>query len=363
MHSTPQPLPHAAITGWGKCVPPSSLSNDELAEIMDTTDEWIFSRTGIRSRRISHVQTSGLASVAAARALAAAGCEGREIDLIIMATTSPDTLIPNIASTVQAEVGASCGAFDLNAACSGFLYGVGLASSLIRSGQHGKVLVVGAERLSYYIDWSRRETAVLFGDAAGAVVVEASAQPGGVIDYLLHNDPDGRDHLNSTFGTAMNRFDPASLDYHIHLDGSEVFKRAVNGMKMLCGQLLERQGIRAEDVNLVIPHQANARIISALAARLKVPEEKVFVNIDKYGNTSAATIPVALCEALETGRLKAGDLVLSCAFGAGLTSAATLIRWGDRTEPLALSDSALPECTATGRELVQRAVNHFCNRQ
>ena len=243
---------------------------------------------------------------------------------------------------------------------SGFLYGVGLASSLIRSGQQRKVLVVGAERLSYYIDWSRRETAVLFGDGAGAVVVEASDQPGGVIDYALNNDPDGRGNLHAAFGTAMDRFDPASLDYYIHLDGSEVFKRAVNGMKGLCERVLESQGMSAAEVDLVIPHQANARIISALSARMKLPEEKVFVNIAKYGNTSAATIPIALCEALEAGRLKAGDLVLSCAFGAGLTSAATLIRWGERTEPLTRSDAELPPCTETGRELVQRAIDHFC---
>lgn len=353
-------MPNAAITGWGRCVPPATLSNDELADIMDTTDEWIFSRTGIRSRHISHVQTSALASVAARRALAAAACEGGELDLIIMATTTPDTLIPNIASTVQAEVGARCGAFDLNAACSGFLYGVGLADSLIRSGQQQKILVVGAERLSYYIDWSRRETAVLFGDGAGAVVVEASDQDGGVIDYALNNDPDGRENLHSSFGTAMDRFDPASLDYYIHLDGTEVFKKAVTGMQDLCEQLLDRQGIGPEAVDLVIPHQANARIISALRNRMKLPEEKVFVNIAEYGNTSAATIPIALCEALETGRLKAGNLILSCAFGAGLTSAAALIRWGERTGPLSLSDAELPPCNATGRELVARAVAHFC---
>ncbi len=353
---------NAAITGWGKCVPPAKLSNDEIAGIMDTSDEWIFSRTGIRSRRISHVQTSELASVAAQRALAAADCAGGELDLIIMATTSPDTLIPNIASTVQAEVGAHCGAFDLNAACSGFLYGVGLASTLVRSGQHQKVLVTGAERLSYYIDWSRRDTAVLFGDGAGAVVVEASDQPGGVIDYALNNDPDGRTNLNSAFGTGMDRFEPASLDYYIHLDGPEVFKKAVTGMKALCDQVLRRQGISAEAVDLVIPHQANARIISALGKRLKLPQEKVFVNIAEYGNTSAATVPIALCEALEAGRLKAGDLVLSCAFGAGLTSAAMLIRWGNRTEPLRCSDAQLPSCDESGRELVQRAVDYFCSK-
>lgn len=355
-------MPNAAISGWGRCVPPATLTNDEMADIMDTSDEWIFSRTGIRRRHISHVDTSALAAVAARRALAAAGAEGSELDLIIMATTSPDTLIPNIASTVQAEVGARCGAFDLNAACTGFLYGVGLASSLIRSGQHRKILVVGAERLSYYIDWSRRETAVLFGDGAGAAVLEASEAPGGVLDYVLNNDPDGRDILNAGFGTAMDRFDPASLDYYIHLDGPEVFKRAVNGMKALCEQVLARQGLSVADVDLVIPHQANARIISALGNRMKIPPEKVLVNITEYGNTSAATVPIALSEALESGRLKAGDRILSCAFGAGLTSAAVLIQWGERTEPLARSDAELPPCTATGRELVQRAVDHFCNR-
>lgn len=356
-------MPNAAITGWGKCVPPASLSNDELAEIMDTTNEWIFSRTGIRSRHISHVNTSVLASVASQRALAAAGCDGRELDLIILATTSPDTLIPNIASTVQAEVGASCGAFDLNAACSGFLYGVGLASAQIRSGHCRKVLVVGAERLSYYIDWSRRETAILFGDAAGAVVVEASETEEGVLQYALNNDPDGRENLHAAFGTGMDRFDPASLDYYIHLDGQEVFKRAVNGMKALCERVLEKQGLDAGELDLVIPHQANARIIRALGNRMKVPTEKVFVNIADYGNTSAATIPVAMCDALDAGRLGAGNLVLSCAFGAGLTSAALLLRWGDRTEPVAVSPAELPPCEFSGRALVQRAVDHFCQRR
>jgi 3-oxoacyl-[acyl-carrier-protein] synthase-3 len=306
------------------------------------------------------VNTSVLASVASSRALAAAGCEGRELDLIILASASPDTLIPNIASTVQAEVGAACGAFDINAACSGFLYGVGLASAQIRSGHCRKVLVVGAERLSYYIDWSRRETAILFGDGAGAVVVEADDQSQGVLEYALNNDPDGRHNLNSAFGTAMDRFDPASLDYHIHLDGPEVFKRAVNGMKALCDQVLAKQRATAADVDLVIPHQANARIIRALATRMKVPEKRVFVNIAEYGNTSAATIPIALCDALEAGRIRAGDLILCCAFGAGLTSAAMLLKWGDRIEPIGQSKAALPPCEHSGRELIQRAVDHFC---
>jgi 3-oxoacyl-[acyl-carrier-protein] synthase-3 len=356
-------MPNATISGWGKCIPPATLSNTELAEIMDTTDEWITTRTGIHTRHISHVNTSVLASVAAQRALAAAGCDGRDLDLIILATTSPDTLIPNIASTVQAEVGARCGAFDLNAACSGFLYGVGLAAAQIRSGHSQRILVVGAERLSYYIDWSRRETAILFGDAAGAVVLEADDDAPGVLEYALNNDPDGRENLHADFGTAMDRFDPDSLDYHIHLDGQEVFKKAVNGMKMLCDRVLEKQGFSPGDVDLVIPHQANARIISALGTRMKVPSEKIFVNIARYGNTSAATIPVAICDALEAGHIRPGSLILSCAFGAGLTSAAVLLRWGRRTDPIAISPAELPPCDQTGRALVQRAVDHFCGKR
>lgn len=355
-------MANAVISGWGKCVPPATLHNRQLAEIMDTTDEWITVRTGIRQRHISHVPTSALASVAAQRALAAAGTDGGELDLIILASASPDTLIPNIASTVQAEVGARCGAFDINAACSGFLYGVGLASAQIASGQCRKVLVVGAERLSYYIDWSRRETAVLFGDGAGAVIVEADDRAEGVLEYALDNDPDGRDVLRSDFGTAMDRFDPASLDYYIHLDGGEVFKRAVSGMQALCLRVLEKRGLTNADLDLVIPHQANERIIRALAGRLKVPMDRVFVNIAEYGNTSAATIPIALCDALEAGRVRAGDTILTCAFGAGLTSAAMLIRWGDRTTPLAPSDADLPPCELTGWELIQPAIEHFCNR-
>jgi 3-oxoacyl-[acyl-carrier-protein] synthase-3 len=353
-------MPNATISGWGSCIPPATLSNDELADIMDTTDEWITTRTGIHSRHISHVDTSALASVAAQRALAAAGCEGIELDQIILATTSPDTLIPNIAATVQADVGARCGAFDLNAACSGFLYGVGLAAAQIESGHCRKVLVIGAERLSYYIDWSRRETAVLFGDGAGAVVLEATERAEGVLRYALNNDPDGREHLNAAFGTAMDRFDPASLDYYIHLDGQEVFKRAITGMRSLCERVLEAEGLGVGDVDLVIPHQANGRIISALGKQMKIPTEKVIVNIAEHGNTSAATIPIALCEALDTGRLQPGHLVLSCAFGAGLTSAAVLFRWGERVEPIAVSSAELPPCDRTGRQLVQRAVDHFC---
>ncbi|MCP3126766.1 ketoacyl-ACP synthase III [Shewanella sp. KJ2020] len=354
-------MQYATITGWGKCVPPATLTNDDLATFIETSDEWIKSRTGISQRHISHVNTSELASVAAKRALAAAGIDGSEIDMIILASASPDTLIPNIASTVQANIGANCAAFDINAACSGFLYGVGLASSQIKSGQCKKILVVGAERLSFYLDWSRRETAVLFGDGAGAVVIEASDIPGGILGYELNNDPDGRDILKAGFGTAMDRFSAESLDFYIQFDGQEIFKRAINGMNKLSTQVLEKCGVNKDEVDLVIPHQANERIIDTLVSRMKIPKEKAFVNIANYGNTSAATIPIAICDALEKGLIKPHQTILSCAFGAGLTSAALLLKWGERVTPVTQSDAQLPPCDKTGIELVKRAVDYFCN--
>lgn len=343
------------------CPPPATLTNDDLATFIETSDEWIKSRTGISQRHISHVNTSELASVAAKRALAAAGIDGSEIDMIILASASPDTLIPNIASTVQANIGSNCAAFDINAACSGFLYGLGLASSQIKSGQSKKVLVIGAERLSFYLDWSRRETAVLFGDGAGAVVVEASTIPGGVLGYELNNDPDGRDILKAGFGTAMDRFSAESLDFYIQFDGQEIFKRAINGMNKLSTQVLEKCGVDKDEVDLVIPHQANERIIDTLVSRMKIPKEKAFVNIANYGNTSAATIPIAICDALEKELIKPHQTILSCAFGAGLTSAALLLQWGERVKPLNISDAELPPCDQSGIELVKRAVDYFCN--
>jgi 3-oxoacyl-[acyl-carrier-protein] synthase-3 len=352
-------MQYAHITGWGKCVPPAKLTNDDLATFMETSDEWIKSRTGISERHISHVNTSEMASVAAAHALAAAGIDGSELDLIILASASPDTLIPNIASTVQANVGATCGAFDINAACSGFLYGLGLASSLIKSGQNKKILVIGAERLSFYLDWSRRDTAVLFGDAAGAVVLEASDEPGGVLGYELNNDPDGRDILKSQFGSQMDRFDASSLDFFIEFNGQEIFKRAINGMGSLSAKVLDKCQLDKDDVDFVIPHQANERIIDTLVSRMKIPKEKAFVNIANYGNTSAATIPIAICDALEQGLIKPQQKILSCAFGAGLTSAAAVFQWGNRVTPVNKSDVQLPPCDKTALELIKPAVDYF----
>ena len=355
-------MQYATITGWGKCVPPAILTNHDLETFIETSDEWIKPRTGISQRHISHVNTSELASVAAKHALAAAGIEADELDMIILATATADTLIPNIASTVQANIGAHCPAFDINAACSGFLYALGLANAQIQSGQSKKVLVVGAERLSFFIDWSKRDTAVLFGDGAGAVVVEATDTPGGILGYELNNDPTGRDILKSQFGTGMDKFDPESLNFFIEFNGQEIFKRAIAGMGKLSAQVLEKCKMTKDDIDWVIPHQANERIIDTLIHRMKIPKEKAIVNIANYGNTSAATIPITICDALEQGKIKPGQTILSCAFGAGLTSAAALIKWGNRVTPIKTSNAVLPPCDQTGVELVSKAVDHYCKR-
>ncbi|MBY6188535.1 ketoacyl-ACP synthase III [Marinobacter hydrocarbonoclasticus] len=347
----------AEITGWGKCLPPAVLTNDDLATVMDTSDEWIRSRTGIGQRHISHVGTADLASVAAQRALDAAGLDGSDIDMIILATASPDTLVPNIAATVQANIGAQCAAFDINAACSGFLYGLGLGTAQVRSGQCQRVLVIGAERLTFYLNWTLRDTAVLFGDGAGAVVVEATDEPVGVLSYAMNNDPEGREILKvAGFGTGMDRSDPEAMSFYLQFEGREIFKRAIAGMGKLSQKVLAESGVSPEQVDLVVPHQANVRIIDTLIGKMGLPKEKAFVNIEHYGNTSAATVPIALCDALEAGRIQPGDTLLSCAFGAGLTSAAAVIKWGERTTPVRESQAELPPCEQSGLELIRAAV-------
>lgn len=349
----------AEITGWGKCLPPAVMSNDDLATIMDTNDEWIRTRTGIGQRHISHVSTSEMAVVAAKRAMACAGIEASELDMILIATASPDTLIPNMATNVQAALGAKCAALDINAACSGFLYAIGLATAQLKTGQMGKVLIVGAERLSFYLNWTLRESAVLFGDGAGAVILEGkqSDKPAGVISYAMHNDPSGREHLKvAGFGSDMTRFDEEAHHFFLQFNGREVFKRAIAGMGKLSKKVLAEADKSADDIDLVIPHQANVRIIDTLTAKMGIPTDKTFVNIEHYGNTSAATIPIAIADALEQGRVKPNDTLLSCAFGAGLTSAAALIKWGERVTPLGFSDAELPACEQTALELVAPVV-------
>lgn len=351
---------YAEITGWGKCLPPARLSNDDLSTFLETSDEWIRPRTGIAERRISHVETSDMATVAAKQALACADVEAGDIDLIIVATCSPDTLIPNIASKVQNNIGAlKAAAFDLNAACTGFVYGLETATRMIQAGSYKHALVIGAEHLSFFIDWTQRDTAVLFGDGAGAVVLSYTDQKVGLLESKLGCDSEGRDILAvPAFGTSMDRFAVDNGYFEFNFVGREIFKRAVKGMGAAAHHVLSEAKLAKDDIDLVVPHQANVRIIQTLCDVAGISQDKAFVNIEKYGNTSAATVPIALCEAVEQGRVKPGADILTAAFGAGLTWGAGHIKWGERVTPIKTSDAALPTCESTALELIQKSIEH-----
>ncbi|TAA48628.1 MULTISPECIES: ketoacyl-ACP synthase III [Corallincola] len=357
-------MTYAEIVGWGKCLPPAELTNDDLSSFMETSDEWIRSRTGIAARRISHVHTSDLAEQAARQAIAAADISADQIDLIIIATASPDTLVPNIASKVQRQLGAiNAASMDVNAACTGFVYCLELATRMIQGGAYKHALVIGAERLSFLLDWSQRDTAVLFGDGAGAVVLRETDEPLGLQQSQLGCDAEGRDILAiPNFGSAMDRFDQNNGYFDFNFVGREIFKRAVKGMCGAAQTVMAREGWNQDDIDIVIPHQANKRIIEALCQQMDVPQEKAFVNIENYGNTSAATVPIALCEALEQGRIKPGDKILTAAFGAGLTWASALIRWGQRVTPLKQTDAQLAPCEQTALQLLADAVKYCYER-
>jgi 3-oxoacyl-[acyl-carrier-protein] synthase-3 len=341
-------------------MPPTVLTNDDIAGIMDTSDEWITSRSGISERRVSHVPVSDLAAVAGHRALAAAGLEPAEVDLLIVATCSPDTVIPSTAAHVQKKMGAANAAvFDLNAGCSGFIYSVSVATSMIRAAGYRKVLVIGSERITWFLNWSLRDSAVLFGDGAGAVVLEPSEDESGLLASHLGCEGDALEALIIyNFGTAGNRFVENYGNFDVNFDGREIFKRAVRGMAKEVREVLGDLELSNDDIDLIIPHQANARIIESLAHHLSVPMSRVVLNIQYYGNTSAATIPVALVEALEEGRIKPGDRLLMAAFGAGLTRGAGMIRWGDRVTPLGESDAELPPCDETALEILSDAIKY-----
>ncbi|GIV98329.1 MAG: 3-oxoacyl-[acyl-carrier-protein] synthase 3 [Herpetosiphonaceae bacterium] len=325
---------YAAITGWGMYVPQQILTNADLERMVDTSDEWIVTRTGIRERRIGapHESTSTMGAEAARIAIKRAGISPLDIDLIIVATASPDKPIPSTACFLQSLLSASrAGAVDINAACSGFIYGLGMASSLIRCGAFNTVLLVGAEMLSRYVNWKDRNTCVLFGDAAGAVVLQPADSQTGVLTFDLGAIPETHDLLKVDAGGSRC---PASHEtvergeHYIRMEGKEVFKHAVRAMGDSSLKVLHEAGLTSDQIKLLIPHQANLRIIEATAKRVEMSMDRVFVNIDKYGNTSAATIPVALCEAYDQGLFSDGDYLLLTAFGGGLTWGSAVIRWG-----------------------------------
>jgi 3-oxoacyl-[acyl-carrier-protein] synthase-3 len=351
---------YAEITGWGKCLPPAIMTNQDLVSVIDTSDEWIRSRSGIRERRVSHVPGSDLASVAGQRAVAAAGLTVEEIDLLIVATCTPDTVMPSTAAHVQRKMGASNAAvFDLNAGCSGFIYSLNVATAMVRAGGFEKVLVIGCERVTWFLNWSLRDTAVLFGDGAGAVVLQPSEDETGLLASHIGCEGDALEALQvPNFGTAGNRFVENYGVFGVQFDGREIFRRAVKGMAGEIKIVLQQLGMQTSEVDLVIPHQANERIIESLAKFLHIDMSMVALNISKYGNTSAASIPIALVEALEEGRVQPGSNLLLAAFGAGLTRGAGLLRWGNRVTALQQSDAELPPCEMTALEIMSEAIEH-----
>ncbi|HEX7077793.1 MAG TPA: beta-ketoacyl-ACP synthase III [Candidatus Eisenbacteria bacterium] len=321
------------IIGTGSSVPERVLTNQDLERIVDTSDEWITSRTGIKERRIAGPETSSstFAVAAARRALESAGIDGSELDQIIVGTVTGDRVFPSTACLVQDRVGATgAHAFDISAACAGFLYGLSLGYNSVRFGACDTVLVIGVETLSKIVDWTDRNTCVLFGDAAGAVVLRSTGKPGGILATRLHSDGSLVHLLEMPAGGSLMPPSHETIDrrlHTIHMSGNDVFKHAVRAMESVAAECLEASGHRPEDLDLLVPHQANLRIVDATARRLGLPKEKVFVNLDRYGNTSAASIPLALDEARRSGRIREGDLVEMVTFGGGFTWAAAVVEW------------------------------------
>ncbi len=333
-----QPICCSSIIGTGSYIPEKVLTNDDLSKIVDTNDEWITTRTGIKERHIAAEDeaTSDLATAAARNAMESAGVTVDEIDLIVVATVTPDMFFPSTACVVQKKLGASNAVcFDISAACSGFLYALQVARHFVNAQSHKTALVIGAEKLSSLINWDDRNTCVLFGDGAGAVVIRHAPEtevdaPGRVLSTVMGSDGNLVNLLRVPGGGSSCPITPENVDSRpntIHMEGRETFKHAVTRMLQASERALAEAGLTTADVSLVIPHQANARIITAIADRLGLPPEKTFMNLDKYGNTSAATIPVALDEASRQGRLKRGDIVLLVAFGGGFTWASSVLRW------------------------------------
>lgn len=347
-------MTYAAITGWGKCMPPAVLTNADLATFLDTDDEWITSRTGMKERRISHVPAIEMSYVAARRALACAGLKPTDVDLIVYGSCSYDEMVPNTASALQYKLGCDgAAAMDVNTACTSFLYGLSTATAMIRTGVARKALVIGVELISRYMDWDNRGVAVLFGDGSAAVVLEATGDAVGLLGETLGCYGDARGILRVRgYGATYANCDVTFGDMLWDFDGPQIFKRAVQGMTDASAKTLQKVGLRPEDVDLVVPHQANARIIESVAKYAGIPMSKVVLTVEKYGNMSAATVPVALVEALEAGRVIPGAHLLMPAFGAGLTLCSHLVRWSERTQPLDAVDIELPPCDKTALELV-----------
>lgn len=343
MTKSPHPKPHnprskqpprsVHIIGTGSYLPSRVLRNADLEKLVDTTDEWIITRTGIRERRIAadHECTSDMGTEAARRAIEQAGIRAEEIDLIICATLTPDMPFPATACLIQHKLGAKgAAAFDMEAACSGFLYGLEIGQQFITSGTYDTVLVVGAEKLSAIVDWEDRNTCVLFGDGAGAAILRSRGEEHGILTTCMGADGSQADILLMPAGGAKYPATKESVSgkmHHLKMAGKEVFKNAVTAMQTAAEEALAKCNLTAADIKCVIPHQANIRILEAIADRLEVPMEKVYINLDRYGNVSAASVAIALDEAARQGRFQRGDLILLIVFGSGLTWASCVIQW------------------------------------
>ena len=321
------------ISGTGSYAPPRVLTNFDLEKMVDTSDDWITVRTGIKERRIAEDGTapSDLALEASKIALEEAQLTADQIDLILLGTVTPDYILPSTACILQDKLKAKNAAvLDIVAACSGFIYGLSIASAFISVGQYENILVIGVETLSKIVNWKDRNTCVIFGDGAGAAVVSATAEDKGLLGTFLSGDGSLANLLHIPIGGAKSPLTQENIElneHFIHMEGSDVFKSAVRAMESAAGHVIKKVGMTAQDVDLLIPHQANIRIIEALAKRLKVPMSKVYVNIDRYGNTSAASVPIALDEARRKGLIEEGSISVLVAFGAGFTWGSAVIKW------------------------------------
>lgn len=347
----PSPRLYGRIVGWGMYAPENVVTNDDLAQRIDTSDEWIVQRSGIRQRHIAAADetTSSMSVEAARRALARAGLTPHDLDLIIVATGTPDYHTPPVSSLVQAALGAPMvPAFVVESGCTGFVYAYSVANQFIQTGAYRTILVVGAELLSRFVNWEDRSTCVLFGDAAGAVVIEATDEPCGMESFVLGSDGSLGENIIMRSGGSKKPFSAQSLadnDLYIEMNGREVFKFATRVVGKACQQALDYAGITLDDIDWIIPHQANQRIIEAAARDMGIPLDRFIVNIDRYANTSAASIPLALAEALDAGKIRPTDRLLLVAFGAGLTWGATVVQLAPR--PVA-AIGALPLAASAG---------------
>lgn len=364
-----RPTSYAHIVGWGMAMPERCMTNDDIAAIVETSDEWIRARTGIHTRYIANErETTAVLGLRAAReALEVADILPIEVDLIICATSTAEHIFPSTASIIQDMLGASkAGAFDLSAACSGFVYGLQMAAQMIRSGAINTAIIIGSETMSRILDWQDRSTCILFGDGAGAVVLRGREDAGGVMSAVLRSDGSGRDLLDlpGVGSIDANRSDIINrehLPYKLYMEGGEVFKFATRVIGESIRQSCEMAGISLSDLRLIVPHQANERIIQAAARALKVEQDLFMLNLDKYGNTSAASIPIALAEAAEQGRITAGDYVALVGFGGGLTWAAAVVQWSGPQPPMRFGTQRRQfiYLTAAGRQRLRSLLRRF----